>query len=118
MKFNLDLAREILLKLEENPSPAWIIISIDGYSGVEISYHIEKLYEGGYVNAINTTSSDGFDYRVKSMTYQGHQFLDLARDRTMWEQAKKLIKEKGLEITIEIISKVLEGLAKSALGLS
>src|SRR3989304_4745015 len=77
MKRDMDLVREILLKMEELPMKGDCHnIHIDGRSEEEIIYHVRIMHEAGLIEAIDFTATDGVDWRPKRLTYAGHEFLD------------------------------------------
>jgi hypothetical protein len=116
MKRDMDLARSILLEVEKYPEPdGWADIKIEGYSIEEVSYHIKLLWQAELIEAIDLTDSSGFDWKAKSLTWKGHEFLDAARNPSRWQEAKKLIFEKGGSITFEIIKTVLSESIKNAI---
>ena len=60
MKRDMDLARQILLKIEEYPDPTgWVDIIIEGYSDQEISYHIKLLYQAKLIEAYDGSDPVG-----------------------------------------------------------
>jgi DNA-binding transcriptional ArsR family regulator len=117
MRRNMDLARKILLALEECPfTGSWHDISIDGYSEQETSYHIRLLYEAGLVDAACIPlMSVGEIWKARTITWNGHEFLDASRDDTRWEKAKGFIKDKGAALTLEALKLVLSELVKKSL---
>ena len=88
MEFSHDLARGILLKMEEldDPFPSPFekehvqILAPDAELRV-IYYHIEKLHKAGFLKVLDARSM-GAAYVLwpQSLTYQGRQFLDDIRD--------------------------------------
>lgn len=116
MKRDMDLAREILFKIEEHPDPNDIAeISIGDYSDDEISYHIKLLKQAGLIDAIDFSDSRGFEWKAKSLTWEGHEFLEAARNLSRWESAKNIILGKGGNLTFDILKTVLTESIKSAL---
>jgi hypothetical protein len=109
----MDLAREILLKIEEWPdSGAPITISIEGREEPEINYHVGLLAEAGLIRAVSTSGfSSGEEWVATSLTWAGHEFLDAAREDTRWNQAKEIVKKKGAGMMFEILKSVLVELA-------
>jgi uncharacterized protein DUF2513 len=109
VKRDMDLCREILLRAEESPDSAGPTIKIDGRSSEEISYHIKLLSEAGLAEVgaadgqFTYKKSDGSIlskgqkvYSVMSLTWQGHEFLDAARNDTIWRKVKnKVVKATG-----------------------
>jgi hypothetical protein len=109
MKRDMDLCREILRQIEESPESAGPAVKVDGRSDEEISYHVKLLAEAGLVEAgvadgrFDDRMSDGsvrtrFQkvYSPVSLTWNGHEFLDAARNDTIWRKAKaKVISATG-----------------------
>ena len=57
MKRDMDLIREILLKIEDYPgSDMGDIPKIEGYSEAEIYYHVWLLYDAGLIEAYNASA--------------------------------------------------------------
>jgi DNA-binding transcriptional ArsR family regulator len=119
MRRNMDLARAILLELEQRPfTGSWHEIEIAGYTPEEISYHVRLLFEAGFIDA--TDSLDGMmgssysEWRAKTITWEGHEFLESSRDKTRWEKAKGVITEKGGAMTLDALKLVLSELIRKA----
>ncbi len=110
----MDLIRDILLKIEEYNEPTgWINITIAGYTDLEISYHIKLLSQAGLIEAFNGSDTAGFDWKAKSLTWEGHEFLDSARNNTIWEKTKSVIKTKALGASFEIVKEILKEITVS-----
>lgn len=102
MKRDMELVRKILLELESKPNDYELFKpTIEGYSDEEISYHIGKLYEGGFVDAVNHYGNDKNDWYAKTMTWNGHEFLDLARNESIWNKAREVLADGFKTISIE-----------------
>lgn len=117
MKRDLDLARNILLAVEQNKEATGynpLHISIPNYSEEEISYHVGLLHEAGLIHAFENSSWDGVEWRPQRLTFQGHEFLDSARDENSWKQAKNKLEEVK-NFSFEILKKVLVKLAERSL---
>ncbi len=117
MKRDMDLVRKILLKIEENNDEAGTSdLVIDKYSHEMIAYHCKMLCEEGLVDYYDPSYADGGldSFSVGNLTWEGHDFLDSIRDDSHWNKVKKIIAEKGLQMTIgviKIISKALLDMA-------
>jgi hypothetical protein len=73
MKFDPDLARQILIDLEEAPFlPTYSAIELEGYSVEQISYHIMLLANEGYVDAKDASTFGGSKGKATAKT-QGLQ---------------------------------------------
>lgn len=111
MKRNMDLVRQILLEIEEQPfTSKWLDLEIDGFTREEITYHVMILYEAGLLEAVNLTTHGGIDWRPTRMTWEGHEFLEAARDDSRWQRAKSTMMEKAGGITFEVLKQLLMNL--------
>lgn len=118
MQRDMDFVRKILLVLEaRGPEPA-TIPEVEGRSADEVGYHLWLLWKGGFIEAIDATSMADLTPRIipTSLTWQGHEFLDLARNKTNWNKAKSWILDKGQALTLEAMKVVLPVILKQSLG--
>lgn len=113
MKRDMNIIRQILLKLEESetgyaPDP----IEIDGYSQTQIGYHTLLLIEAGLVDGEEVTG-DGDEGPVGAasrLTWDGHEFLDAAREPRRWQEARNLIDRIGgasIQVWINVLTKIV-----------
>jgi Hypothetical protein (DUF2513) len=110
MKRDMDLARAILLKIEEHPDSdgiGWVSLEIEGRSDREIGYHVMLLHEADLLEAIDASDSEGSDWRPVRLTWAGHEFLDAARQEGRWQKAKEIVKEKTGGLSFEAIKALL-----------
>jgi hypothetical protein len=120
MKRDMDLVRSILLKLEESQSsvgPQEIVI--DDASPEQIWYHVRLLDEA---RLIEGTSFGGQGQRVPEwlatrLTWEGHDFLDAARNEAFWAKAKTKLAAAGGGLSLGVLKLYLESLAKEWLGI-
>lgn len=116
MKRDMDLARNILFEIEKYPeSNGSAQIEIENCSPKEISYHIKLLFQAGLIEADNLTDSSGFEWKAKSLTWEGHEFIEAARNDSRWNSAKKFILGKGGNLTFGVLKSVLIESIKSSL---
>jgi len=97
MKRDMDLIRYILLQKEaEQP--------IVGEKDV-IVYHIGLLQQAGLLDAVTRNDHLGVisDAWIKSITWEGHDFLDAMRDDTIWKMAKDKFIKPGVSWTVSIL---------------
>jgi hypothetical protein len=115
----MELVRKILLEMEQRGSHREQLncLSIEGYNNEQVSYHIKLLHEAGLMEGIDMSSRSGFQWFAKSLTWDGHEFLDAAREDSRWNKAMKMGKEKGGSLTFELLKEVLVTLARGALGI-
>jgi hypothetical protein len=120
MKRDMDLVRKIAFFLEDQPHGHASKVVVEGYSEEEIGYHAYLMLEAGLVRGCNTSHmrSPSPCAIATGLTWQGHEFVDLARSESVWGKAKKHIKEKVGSATVGILLDVLKQQAKEALGLA
>ena len=108
MKRDMELVRRVLLEIEQSTNvDDWIDLGIEGYSPEEISYHVKILAEAGLLEAQDLTTNDEFEWKPKSLTWKGHEFLDAARNETVWKKTTDLVKDKGGSIPFEVLKDLL-----------
>ena len=114
----MDLCRKILMEVESwettlNPQD----VKIPGeYTKDEIGHHAYLLAQGGLLEG-RDVSGIGIACRrfwPRALTWQGHEFLDAARDNERWQEAKKMAKGAG-GLGFDLLKAVLTGLAQKAL---
>ena len=119
MKRDLDLVRKILFQVEEKGQARGLVdLEIPGYPPEQIAHHVWLLQDAGLIEAQDLSTSLGFDYRPKKLTWVGHEFLDAARNDTVWRKTKELVKEKGGSIPFEVLKGLLVKGAASLFALS
>ena len=118
MKRDMDLARQTMLELEKAPSFGdWVTISPEGWSEQEVNYHIMLLSKAGLIEADDVSDSESIEWAAKNLTMQGHDFLEAAKNETIWRKAKKYIQDKGGVLTFEVVKAVLAQAAIKQVGL-
>ena len=115
MRRNMDLVRMILTRLESlQPGYAPSNFGIQSYSPEEIGYHAHIMKQDGLIEAadVTTMQSRGPEALPRTLTWKGHEFLDLARDPERWNRAKSVIEKVG-GAPLEVWKKVLTDLMLS-----
>lgn len=116
MKRDMDLARKILLELEDKPFDlGWVELEIPNSSDDVLSYHVMLLAQAGLLEAQDVSNMTARNWKPKWLTWQGHEFLEAARDETRWNQAKALMKEKTGGAVFEVLRDTLISLAKKGI---
>ncbi len=121
MKRDMDLVREILLQTEATEPGKVIRLDLTGYSEAEIGLHVELMIEHGLIEGVTVPSGDGpahriLTYRIDKMTNDGHDFLDNARNDTIWKKAKQKCLEATGELALDVLKGCLVELGKQAIG--
>ncbi|MBB6610850.1 DUF2513 domain-containing protein [Pontibacter sp. Tf4] len=119
MRRDLDLIRVILLEVEKAESISdGLDLCIEGYTDKEISYHVKLLYQAGYLEANDDSCRETPDkWSPKSLTWQGHEFLNAARDKTIWNKAKGKIGDKLSSVPFDFLKAYLNLTLKEHFGL-
>jgi Hypothetical protein (DUF2513) len=82
VKRDMDLIRELLLKLEALPMRMGGIVSIPpdaeeiavrGYNSAEIDYHLGQIRRAGFIDEGGARPMSGIGFRC--LTWEGHDFL-------------------------------------------
>ena len=116
MKRDMDLVRELLLKLEAEPLDGDLYsVDPDGFgisdrTHEEIAYHMVLLIDGGLLDGKRDQSM----FVARKLTWAGHDFLDSVRDPKIWRMTKEQAKKAG-GFTIEILTSIAKGIIKDNL---
>lgn len=119
MKRDMDLVRKILLALEgHDHGHAPRSLPIEGHSEEQIGYHVFLMGAANLLKVADTTHTQSPSPSAIpiGMTWEGHDFLEAAREPSRWTAALKKISESGAGMTFEILKGVLVALSKEALS--
>jgi len=120
MKRDMNLIREILLKLEEHdPGQGKLIaLKVEGTAQNVVDHHLFLLEDAGLILGVkgnNPGENPLHHVNPVCLTWSGHDFLEEARDEERWEKAME--KMKGLQtFTIGIAREILTGMIRAQLG--
>ena len=114
MKRDMDLIRLLLLKVEGEEQP-----ELTGYTEDQRTYHLALLIEAGLVDGSVSFDASGFPDAVQTtkLTWEGHEFLDAARNDAIWRKALEKAKVAGATVSIAILKQLLARAAKDCLGI-
>ncbi|HLO32744.1 MAG TPA: DUF2513 domain-containing protein [Anaerolineales bacterium] len=116
MKRDMDLARKILLMVEQQPTYRQkITLDIPGYSSEEISYHVLLLAEANLIET-EISSRQSAEYKPKRLTWEGHEFLDAVKQDARWKKVKDVMEDVG-GFVFEIAKPVAISLIKQQIGI-
>ena len=110
MKRDMDLVRGILLYVEEHNAWQWRSTNsspIAGYTPAQVTEHIGLLIQGGLLDGKDMSTLTAVAWHNLKLTWQGHDFIELARSDTRWGKARDTILNQGLAVTVEVISEML-----------
>jgi hypothetical protein len=121
MKRDLDLVRKILEKLEEKPEEIVEELKIDNYSANEIMYHYIIMDEARLIRCEREVSKSTPGRVIRAypfgLTWQGHEFLEAARNDNIWEKAKNIAKSRLGALPFDVVKALLIAMAKDRVGL-
>ena len=107
MKRDMDLIRQVLLDIEESDEWKPSAIQIEGVDYEVVSYHVKLLAQSGLIEAIDYSTTDTLAWYATTLTWEGHEFLDAARDHTRWNSAKNQALAIGGTLTFEALKLTL-----------
>jgi len=122
MKRNLDLIRDLLLKLESLPTEMGAVysyeasdplLSIEGHSEHEIYYHLDLLRERGLIESPGSQPMLGITF--ERLTWEGHDYLDAVRDPEIWKKTKQGAEAAG-SFTFDIVKELAKALIKAQIA--
>lgn len=116
MKRDMDLIRLLLLDTEDEE----LRPDLSGYTDQQKIYHSALLIEAGLIDGHVQTDERGIPSATVCLrlTWAGHEFLDAARNDTIWKKASEKIKQSGVQVTVSVLEELLKKLLKDSLGLS
>ncbi|MCI0335186.1 MAG: DUF2513 domain-containing protein [Planctomycetes bacterium] len=121
MKRDMELIRQILLRIEETENVQLLLD--ENYERREfIEYHLLLLREAGLIAGVVVVECDGGELVTQivskpRLTWSGHEFLDVARDETTWNQAKERVGNSIGTVAMSVLSALLIEISKRQLGL-
>jgi Hypothetical protein (DUF2513) len=111
MQRDMDLIRDILLKIEGDPmcdGHHFVTIDLPGVPMDKLNYHLMLLEQAGYV----TGSETMITHSVSSLTWDGHEFLDNIKDPGIWAATKEKTKELG-GVGLNVVAEIAVSLIKA-----
>jgi hypothetical protein len=112
----MELIREIMLRIETDRNP----LEVEGYDREIVEGHLEILVEADLVKAQTAHSGTGSLILIgrPRLSWAGHEFLDAARNNTVWERAKKTLGDKMASVSFSVLKTLLTNLLLSEPGVN
>lgn len=119
MRRDMDLIRLIMLKLEsweKSPSAIFVVqdieadFAIEGYSRDEIVYHYKLIADKGWIDTAGAMNHYR-NFTFRSLTSDGHDFVDSVRDEKIWALTRDGAKKAGA-FSIDLLGQLAKGFAK------
>jgi hypothetical protein len=121
MKRDMDLMRELMLKLEALPANRIVALSagdaaiqIKGYSPEEVFYHLGLTKEAFFTHSAGSGRIGLIEFA--GLTWAGHDFVDAVRNPVVWDKTKQVAAAAGgvtIELLVATAKMYLEGKHKS-----
>jgi hypothetical protein len=118
MQRDMDLIRELLLKLEALPirpggtviiTPDAEEIAVPGYNVDQIDCHLSQISKAELIDEGGSRPMIGIGFRC--LTPAGHDFLDSVRDPQTWAKTKKAAVGAG-GFTVDLLKGLAKGFIK------
>lgn len=119
MRRNMDLIRELILKLEAIDFEAGTTVyldanepevAIEGYRADDIDHHLTLLGNAGFLLPSTTRPMIGITFR--GLSWEGHDFVDAIRDPIIWAKTKNGAAAAG-GFTFELLRDLAKGFIKT-----
>lgn len=120
MKRDLDLLREIMLKIEESDENLDITCLTDVSSKYAlISFHVQLLIDSDFIEAtpISIMRQSFENYIITRLTSHGCDYLDSVRDEGVWSKTKSSLIQVGSSASLDIIKQLAGKIILNSLGL-
>lgn len=117
MKRDMNLARLLLLEIESRNEPNAEPVDLSGYSEEQLAYHRYLIWHAGLTTGFDASTLEGSDACNESLSWTGHDFLDAARNETVWRKAMSGIQKAGVSATFELLKRYLTSIAADQLGM-
>lgn len=118
MRRDMDLIRELMLKLEALPiRPGSVVhippdadeVQVDGYDTEQVDYHLSLIKKEGLIDSAGLNPMDGIGFRC--LTWSGHDFVDSVRSPEIWLKTKKGAEAAG-SFTVDLLKELAKGFIK------
>jgi len=106
MKRDMELIRLILLDVEGGSE-----VDLSPYSEEQFRYHQKLLYDRGFIDGIDVSSILGWEIIETRLTWEGHDFLDDARNENVWREAMSQLGKAAGTASLDVIKAVLVSVA-------
>src|SRR5919112_3589579 len=104
MKRDLDLVRQLLLKIEALPAGPPAQYPTSEIEDPVLLAHFELVLASGLVNGkiSRSQSSRGDVISISGLTWEGHEWVEMVRSQSVWNETKSMLLESGGALTYEL----------------
>lgn len=94
-------------------------LQIDGFTDEQIGFHVHLLGQAGLALVADSSYAENFFPSAipLSITWSGYEFLDAAKDETLWNKAKEIVIKPAGGIAFGVLVEWLKAEAKSRFGI-
>jgi len=92
-------------------------VVIRDYPEKIVDYHVDLLAEAGYLKGIDFSGGSSTKWIEVSLSWDGHEFIDDAKNEETWNKFKDIVEEKGTSISFAVATSLIIALAKQSVGL-
>ena len=109
MRRDYQLIRKLLLHIEANSNGIDLVpfMKSQTYTDEQIEYHLALLAEAGIIDARDASSGSGLHIMPIRLTWEGHEFLDDARNDTVWNKTLHDIGDATESIAFTVLRELL-----------
>jgi DNA-binding PadR family transcriptional regulator len=110
MKRDIELVKQILSNIESNDTNNPIFdIELKDYKPQRVYYHCHLLIDAGLIEGYVDRSIGGTMRinRIYGLTWEGHEFLDAAKNEKVWTAIKDKFTDQSISIPFSILKKLL-----------
>ena len=104
MKRDLDLVRQLLLQIEGLPAGPPAQYRASEIEDPVLLAHFELVIASGLVNGkiSRSQSSRGDVISISGLTWEGHEWVEMVRSQSVWNETKSMLLESGGALTYEL----------------
>ena len=114
MKRDMELIRLLLLEIEGEEKP-----DLSGYTKEQQIYHTALLIDAELIEGSIAKGSKGYPMVAHAirLNWKGHEFLDAARNTSVWDKVVDKMKSTGASLPLPVIQELLITALKKSVGL-
>lgn len=114
MKLDHDLARSVLLKIEQSQDESGlhpveqVQLAVDNkVTNEQLAYTIKMLNQAGFIDGKPLYDGAGkfYSFFPIQLTYDGHEYLDEVRSPKVWRESKSLAAKVG-SVSLSIMGQI------------
>jgi hypothetical protein len=119
MKRDLDLVRQLMLQIEALPAAPPVQYRMSEIEDPVLLAHLELLIEAGLVNGRISRSQGtrGDVISVSGLSWQGHEWIEMVRSQSVWNEVKSAVLDGGGVLTFELTKAVAAKIFRARLAL-